>query len=449
MNVEKRKELYSLHSLLGFLAMGKTGGNPPVSAVLTDLNGNVIEKAHTQEYGGNHAERELFSLLQKQHSLNQIIPKESPLSETNEADTSQKNTNSGVFLSDFILSVSLEPCTHFGKTPPCRDLVLESKPKELLIGWKDPNPLVMSGDWESYQEKCITVRLDPMLANTSIPYLQGFIKRMQTGLPWVWIKSATSKEGNYADSSLKKERVSSVEIDLYLQILRAKFDAVACGPNTIFIDEPSLHFRITEEMIRLAGLPKRETELIPFFEAATNLFTSLTKWARDTTLLHQLEEGKYQPYRVFVLDPKRLPSENFFSKQMELNDRYGEKKCIFFVIVDTINVEAEIFDLPFEIRNQMETLSLHPIFPIGKNDGDLFLKTLGKFGINSLLCEAGSFFPNFLNENLSDEDCILEIRNFEKSIPHGIPFVYQNEHILSEFKIGSNSVFIRKPKRST
>ncbi|MCW7508653.1 deaminase [Leptospira levettii] len=424
MDVGKKKELYSLHSLLGFLAMGKTGGNPPVSAVLTNGKGDVLEKAHTKEFGGNHAERELFSLFEKKHTRSLTVP--------------------NLTLSDSILSVSLEPCTHFGKTPPCRDLVLEYQPKELLLGWKDPNPLITSGDWSSYKEKGIQVRLDPVLANTSLPFLQGFLKRMKTGSPWVWIKVATSKEGNYTSSDYQKERVSGEDSDLYLQMLRGKFDAVAVGPNTTKIDEPSLHFRITDSMIEKVGIPKRITSLIPFFDAATNLFSALTQWGKESVATHQLEEEKYQPYRVFVLDSKTLPNESFWKKQEELTERYGKKLCLFFLLNTEFGVSHV---LPDPIKTKIETLSLHPVFPINKSDGNLFLQTLGKIGINTVLCEAGSFFPNFLENELTDEDCILEIRNMEKSIPDGIPFLYHNEPIHSEFSIGSNSIFIRKLKR--
>ncbi|TGL67215.1 dihydrofolate reductase family protein [Leptospira levettii] len=424
MDVGKKKELYSLHSLLGFLAMGKTGGNPPVSAVLTNGKGDVLEKAHTKEFGGNHAERELFSLFEKKHTRSLTEP--------------------NLSLSDSILSVSLEPCTHFGKTPPCRDLVLEYQPKELLLGWKDPNPLITSGDWSSYKEKGIQVRLDPVLANTSLPFLQGFLKRMKTGSPWVWIKVATSKEGNYTSSDYQKERISGEDSDLYLQMLRGKFDAVAVGPNTTKIDEPSLHFRITDSMMAKVGIPKRITSLIPFFDAATNLFFALTQWGKESVATHQLEEEKYQPYRVFVLDSKTLPNESFWKKQEELTERYGKKLCLFFLLNTEFCVSHV---LPDPIKTKIETLSLHPVFPINKSDGNLFLQTLGKIGINTVLCEAGSFFPNFLENELTDEDCILEIRNMEKSIPDGIPFLYQNEPIHSEFAIGSNSIFIRKPKR--
>ncbi|TGL72380.1 dihydrofolate reductase family protein [Leptospira jelokensis] len=447
MDVGKKKELYSLHSLLGFLAMGKTGGNPPVSAVLTSLDGEVLAKAHTQGFGGNHAERELFSQLEthrpENHNQNQGIP-----SHGNRDQPNLTENQTGARFTESILSVSLEPCTHFGKTPPCRDLVLTSNPKELLIGWKDPNPLVLSGDWKPYQDQGIGVRLDPVLANTSLPYLQGFIKRMKTGLPWVWIKSATSKEGNFASSSRKKERVSGEEVDLFLQILRAKFDAVAVGPNTIYTDEPSLHFRITESMIQNAALPKRVTDLVPFFDAKTNLMSAVCQWAKDTASIHLLEEGNYQPYRVFVLDPNQLPKESFWKKQEELTEQFGKKLCLFFLKGSNDPNQSEGLSLPEETKNKMESLSLHPIVRLGKGDGEVFLKTLGNLGINTVLCEAGSFFPSFLQESLSDEDCILEIRNHKKSIAHGIPFVYIEEPIVSEFRVGSNSLFIRNPKRS-
>lgn len=447
MDVGKKKELYSLHSLLGFLAMGKTGGNPPVSAILTNSDGEVLGKAHTQGFGGNHAERELFASLEKNNPRNQIneqvnLSKERYIG----SDGSKPNTPS-VF-SDSILSVSLEPCTHFGKTPPCRDLVLESKPKELLIGWKDPNPLVLSGDWKSYQENGIGVRLDPVLANTSLPYLQGFIKRMKTGFPWVWIKSVTSKEGNFASSLYQKERVNGEEADLFLQMLRAKFDAIAVGPNTIYTDEPSLHFRITDSMIQNAGIPIRETELVPFFDAKTNLLSAISQWAKETLSLHLLDGEKYQPYRVFVLDPNRLPSETFWQKQRDLTDTFGKKLCVFFLLDASDPNRSKEIVLPDGLKNQMETLSSYPIFPLGKEDGGFFLKTLGNLNINTLLCEAGSFFPSFLQNSLTEEDSILEIRNDKKSLPDGIPFSYIEEPILSEFRIGSNSLFIRNPKRS-
>ncbi|PJZ45934.1 dihydrofolate reductase family protein [Leptospira brenneri] len=449
MNAEKRKETYSLHSLLGFLAMGKTGANPPVSAVLTDTEGKVLSSAHTQTFGGNHAERELYSRYPK-------IPILDPKENSNLSSLgSQENTNSIEFeisnsekqdqipSDQTILSVSLEPCTHFGKTPPCRDLVIERKPKEVKLGWKDPNPLVVSGDWSSYTKSGISVALDPMLAKVSLPYLQGFLTRIQTGRPWVWIKSATSKEGNFASFDKKKERVSSQEVDLYLQLLRAKVDAVAVGPGTILSDCPSLNFRITEEMVLSHKPGIRITELEPFFEAGSGLFSSILQFAKDTNQIHNLEENLYQPYRVFCLDPKKLPSDVFFANQQALTEKYGEKKCVFFIISDEITEED------VELERLIRPLSRFEGVYLRRNEGWKFLEILGELGINTLLCESGNFFPEFLEDEISDTDRIIEIRNEDKSFPDGIPFVFQNELLISEYQVGTNRIFIRKPERST
>lgn len=355
MNAEKRKETYSLHSLLGFLAMGKTGANPPVSAVLTNSEGSILASAHTQNYGGNHAERELYSKFLNKNS-------------------------------DEFLSVSLEPCTHFGKTPPCRDMVIERNPKEIKLGWKDPNPLVQSGDWEKYSQAGISVSLDPMLAKVSLPFLQGFFTRVQTERPWVWIKSATSREGNFASKDKKKERVSSEEVDLALQLLRAKVDAVAVGPGTVVTDSPSLHFRITEEMILSQKPGIRITELEPFFEAGSGLISSLLQYTKDTAEIHRLEENRYQPYRVFVLDPNHLPSQTFFTKQIELTEKFGEKKCIFFILRD-----EKSNPLPIELETQIQSVSRFEGVNLLPSDGGKFLEILGGLGINTLLCESGNF----------------------------------------------------------
>lgn len=115
-----------------------------------------------------------------------------------------------------------------------------------------------------------------------------------------------------------------------MQLLRAKVDAVAVGPGTVVSDSPSLHFRITEEMILSQKPGKRITELEPFFEAGSGLISSLLQYTKETAEIHRLEENLYQPYRVFVLDPNRLPLDTFFAKQLELTERIGEKNVSFY-----------------------------------------------------------------------------------------------------------------------
>jgi pyrimidine deaminase RibD-like protein len=92
--------------------MGFSSPNPPVACVITDLNDNILSSAHTQKTGFNHAEREAYLKLGENFS--------------------EKHN----------LYVTLEPCSHFGRTPPCLDLLLKYKPQKVFLGIKDPNPLV-------------------------------------------------------------------------------------------------------------------------------------------------------------------------------------------------------------------------------------------------------------------------------------------------------------------
>lgn len=115
----------------------------------------------------------------------------------------------------------------------------------------------------------------------------------------------------------------------------------------------------------------------------------------------------------------------------------------FFILTDD-----DSKPIPKELEDQIKILSPYEGILIYPDDGDKFLEILGDLGINTLLCEAGSFFPKFLQNELSEEDRILEIRNEKKSIPNGIPFVYHNEPLVSEYLVGTNRIFIRKPQRS-
>ena len=87
---------------LSFKAMGKSSPNPPVACIITDTNNNILSFAETQINGTNHAEREAYSQYTSSQSHN--------------------------------LYVTLQPCTHHGKTPPCSDLILKYHPKNLIIG---------------------------------------------------------------------------------------------------------------------------------------------------------------------------------------------------------------------------------------------------------------------------------------------------------------------------
>lgn len=400
--------------------MGKTGANPPVSAVLTSNDGKIIASGFTQRFGGDHAERSLYNLIPDFHGGN--------------------------------LSVSLEPCTHFGKTPPCRDLVVERKPNSISIGWKDPNPLVLSGDWSIYKEQGINVKLDPVLSKISFPYLQGFLKRIQKKKPWVVLKSVTSKEGYFSELPKANIKINHPGSDFYLQMLRAKMDAVAVGPGTLSVDSPRLDFRLTNEMFERRNDFLSKFRTPKFYDAAGDLLNQFQYLDSDTFEFHLKNIIEFQPYRIFFLPNEGKISEEFKNAQLQLAEIYGSKRNLYFFCnpVESQLVEkGDSFDMNPDRNYSKDFLhfvastSESPIQALRMDEGNKFLKICADLGINSILCESGSFFPFFLKGNMDPEDAVLEVRS-QKSFISGIPFEYHNEPILSEFAVGEDMFILRK-----
>lgn len=414
--MEEIQKVYSLHKKLGFLALGKTGPNPPVSAILQNEMYEIIASAHTQLYGQNHAERELYSRSPE--------------------------------LSGGKLSVSLEPCTHFGRTPPCRDLVLEKRPNQVLVGWKDPNPLVQSGDWQIYQDKGISIKLDPVLSKISLSFLQGFLKRMQKKKPWVILKSATTKEGYHSELPKNRSKINSFGSDVFLQVLRAKVDAVCVGPGTVATDAPGLDFRLSDDDWNRRGEVTLVHKTPKFYDAAGGLLQELLSIDTEIFSIHKQDLELYQPRRVFFLPKEDSIPNAFFQKQLALIQKYPKVKNIYFSVNDgnaKDQSKDDIYSQSYskEFLDFVDITSDTPIIHLTKNDGEYFLNRMAEFGLNSILCESGRFFPEFLGAHLEPEDCVLEIRS-RTSFKEGILFPYSNEPILTEYWVGEDQWILRK-----
>jgi diaminohydroxyphosphoribosylaminopyrimidine deaminase/5-amino-6-(5-phosphoribosylamino)uracil reductase len=408
------KEIFQTIKSLSFLAMGRTSPNPPVAAVISDSMGNIIATGITKETGSNHAEREAYQFY-------------------DEVQIQSKALGLGVSNSHQLF-VSLEPCTHFGKTPPCRDLVIEKNPDQLTIGWRDPNPLVKSSEWEVYSKANIKANLHPMLAQVSVPFLHGFFQRINKKRPWVWIKSAVTQDGYYAPNEERQIQISSEASGYYLQILRAKFDAIVVGPKTIEIDAPGLDFRIDEKSFECRGSIQKldSSDLTPFFEPGPGFLNSLLMGVGDEAIEWYTKElGSYQPFRVFILKDGQKISDSFLTKQKNLNDKFGRKLCLFYILQnsnDTCYSESEL--------EKLRILSDQAPTKVTVNDSDLFFMDLARLGINTVMLEAGSFLWDFVKDNLIASDCILTIQS-EQSIGAGKKFVGLNQLENSvSYKVG-------------
>ena len=184
---------------------GLTGENPSVGAVLVK-NGKIIKEAVTSYNGRPHAEAILLR--------NKIFEK---------AD----------------LYVTLEPCCHFGKTPPCTSFIINSKIKRVFVGIKDPNPIVNGKGLKILKSAKIEV-FNNILPEECAEPNEWFFKRFKSEFPYITIKTAISLDGKIATSTGISRWISSKKSRIFTQTLRKRHHAIMVGTNTILKDNPSL-----------------------------------------------------------------------------------------------------------------------------------------------------------------------------------------------------------------
>ncbi len=141
--------------------------------------------------------------------------------------------------------VTLEPCSHFGRTPPCARALIEAGVAQVFAATKDPNPSVSGRGLELLREAGIRVK-EGLLADEAARLNPGFMKRMETGRPWVRLKMAASLDGRTAMSSGESQWITGPEARRDVQRLRAMSDAILTGVGTVLADNPSLTVRRDE-----------------------------------------------------------------------------------------------------------------------------------------------------------------------------------------------------------
>jgi len=198
-----------------------THPNPRVGCVIVK-NNEIIGEGYHQKAGQPHAE--INALLQLH---------------------SDKKSAQGA-----TAYVTLEPCSHTGKTPPCAKALIEAKISRTVIAMQDPNPQVAGQGIQRLRDAGITVEVG-ILEEQARALNVGFIKRMEQGLPWVRIKLAMSLDGKTAMASGESQWITGSAARQDVQRLRARADAILTGSGTVMEDDPSLNVRITSEGLGL------------------------------------------------------------------------------------------------------------------------------------------------------------------------------------------------------
>lgn len=145
--------------------------------------------------------------------------------------------------------VTLEPCSHHGKTPPCCDALIKAGISRVVVAMQDPNPLVAGRGLNALKSAGIDVAVG-LLADDAVALNRGFIKRMTQHRPFVRSKLAMSLDGRTALASGESKWITSAQARADVQRLRAESSAILTGINTVLADDPALNARVDFEVVQ-------------------------------------------------------------------------------------------------------------------------------------------------------------------------------------------------------
>jgi diaminohydroxyphosphoribosylaminopyrimidine deaminase/5-amino-6-(5-phosphoribosylamino)uracil reductase len=193
-------------------AKGSTYPNPPVGAVIMNTAGDVVGAGGTQPVGGAHAE--VIALRE-----------------------------AGQRAAGGTAVVTLEPCNHHGRTPPCVDALIEAGVAAVVYAVGDPNP-VASGGADRLRSAGITVTAGMCAEEVAGGPLREWLHKQRTGRPHVTWKFATSVDGRSAAADGSSQWITSTAARADLHVRRAVADAIVVGTGTVDIDNPTLTARL-------------------------------------------------------------------------------------------------------------------------------------------------------------------------------------------------------------
>ena len=152
--------------------------------------------------------------------------------------------------------VSLEPCSHYGKTPPCADALIAANISRVVIAMQDPNPQVAGRGIQRLRDSGIQVDVG-VLADEARMVNRGFVKRMTQNQPWLTTKLASTLDGKTALSNGQSQWITGKLARRDVQMLRAEYCAILTGADTILADNPRLNVRLESSVIHSPELSKQ------------------------------------------------------------------------------------------------------------------------------------------------------------------------------------------------
>lgn len=173
--------------------------------------------------------------------------------------------------------VTLEPCSHFGRTPPCAQGLIDAGIQRVVVAARDPNPLVAGKGLELLESSGIETS-QGLCAEESRWLLRGFMSRMERGRPWVRAKIATSIDGRTAMANGESQWITGPEARRDGQWCRAESDCVLTGIGTVLDDDPVLNVRLSAAELGISG-PVRQPLRVLLDSRAS--LASTARWVEE------------------------------------------------------------------------------------------------------------------------------------------------------------------------
>ena len=298
--------------------------NPMVGCVIVNDN-KIVGQGWHQKYGQAHAEINALS-------------------------------QAGIAAKGATCYVTLEPCSHQGKTAPCAKALIKAGVNKVIVAMEDPNPTVKGNGFQLLQEAGIEVE-SGLLEKQALEINKGFVSRFKTGAPWVTLKLAASLDGRTALANGESKWITASDARFDVQKLRAKQDAIITGAGTVLADNPGLDVR--------AGDDKSSAQF--------QWFSSIESFS--------------QPIRILLDNQGRA---NLKSKFFDLPNATSEQAKNVWWITNK--------DDSFDKTNHPNIKLIKPV------ELNKLLKLCAEQGLNNVLVEAGhKLAGSFIKENLVDE----------------------------------------------
>ncbi len=312
---------------LALKGKGWTNPNPLVGAVIV-RDGKIIAEGYHHKYGELHAERDALK---------------------NAADN-------GVDVKGATIYVTLEPCCHQGKQPPCTQAIIDSGIKRVVIGSHDPNPLVSGKGAALLREKGIEVEEDFMREECDA-INPVFFHYITTKRPYVILKYAMTMDGQTATSSGKSQWITGEKARANVHKTRAEVMAVMCGIGTVLKDDPLLNVRAMDNGQWTMDNVRQPVRVVLDSDLRIPLESQLVKSANSHVIANEAKQTSCGRVVVFCAE-----------------DADSGKKCE----LERCGIEVIVCPLITQISSAKKLLDL-----------DFVMKTLGERGIDSVLVESG------------------------------------------------------------